>query len=70
MDFIAGLLELFGAWKVGSKNANGFIYNLICNIFWIVYVLTSGQTYGLLLVVVPMAFINMRNFFRWRKDDD
>jgi len=66
LDLIAGSLELIGLWKIGNKNRKGFLFNIICNICWIIYVFTSKSTYGLLIVVMPALIINIRNFIKWK----
>ena len=67
VDWIAGILELSGGWFVGSKNRYGFIFNLIGCICW-VYVAYDTKVYGLLVVVVPAIFVNIRNFIKWTKE--
>ena len=69
LDWIAGILELIGLWKVGDKNWKGFIFNICCGICWILYVFISGNTYGLLVVVIPAILINIRNLIKWKKGD-
>ena len=69
LDIIAGAVELIGTWIVGNKNKWGYVINLICCIIWIAYVLKSKSTYGILLIVVPAMFINIRNFIKWNKED-
>jgi nicotinamide riboside transporter PnuC len=64
IDFVAGGLELLGLWLVGSRKPIGFILNCIACIIW-VYVAISSGVYGLLLVVIPAIFINVRNFIKW-----
>jgi len=66
MDFLAGSVELFGLWKVGSGKRWGFLFGALCNALWITHVLTSRQSWGLLLVVVPALAINLRNWRAWR----
>lgn len=68
LDWVAGGLEMGGAWIVGNKNRKGFLALALCDVFWIAYVVMEGVTYGLLVVVVPMLFINLRNFIKWGKD--
>lgn len=65
IDFLAGVCELIGLWKIGSRLRSGFIWCIICNILWILYCLLSKSTYGLLLVVIPAFFINIRNLIKW-----
>ena len=69
LDFIAGITELLGLWVVGNKKSYGFIINLVCNILWIIFVLANKTTYGLLLVVIPAIFINVRNYLHWRRHE-
>jgi hypothetical protein len=70
LDLAAGAIELAGKWVTGNKNRWGHALNLLCCILWIAYVITSGTTYGILLIVVPAMFINVRNFIKWTKDDN
>ena len=70
MDWIAGTLELIGLWKVGDKNRKGFLFNITCCICWISYVLMTGHAKGILIVVIPATFINIRNFIKWGKKID
>jgi len=65
VDFIAAILELVGLYIVGNKNRFGFILNISCAVFWIIYVLSSKSAYGILIVVVPSIIINIRNFLKW-----
>jgi rRNA processing protein Gar1 len=64
MDWIAGIFELLGSWSIGSKKKIGFVCNLIGCVLW-VYVSVTYEIYGLLLVVVPALFINIRNYIKW-----
>ncbi len=68
IDFVAGATEMVGAWYVGNKRRWGFLALAACDVLWIVYVLSQQVAYGLLLVVVPMLFINIRNFVKWGRD--
>ena len=64
MDWIAGILELMGIWIVGNKKWVGFLFNMAAGAAWI-YVSIDRGIYGLLLVVIPALFINMRNMRKW-----
>lgn len=70
MDWIAAIFELSGLYIVGNKNKFGFILNILCGICWLIYVFTTRSTYGLLLVVIPALVINIRNFIKWKKEND
>ena len=67
LDFLAGGLEMGGAWVVGNKRRWGFLLLALCDVLWIVFVLSQQVVYGLLLVVVPMLGVNLRNFIKWGK---
>ncbi len=69
MDLLAGLFELLALWLLGRKQKIGFLLGAVCNVLWMVYVLSTGHTYGLLLVVVPAFAINLKNFNKWRSDE-
>ena len=66
MDWLAGLFELFGLYVLGNKKDFGFILNVCGNIIWII-VAFKMKIYGLLLVVIPAIFINIRNYKKWSK---
>jgi hypothetical protein len=58
---------LVACWLIGSKRRYAFLIGLVGNLVWIVYVVTSASAHGLLLVCIPMAGINIRNFLKWGK---
>lgn len=68
LDWFASAFELIGGWLVGNKVRWGFVCFLLCNVCWIMYVVITRSTYGLLLVVVPSTLINIRNFIRWSQN--
>ena len=68
MDFIIAAFELAGGWVVGNKNKIGFILLMVSNVGWVAWVLITGQTYGLLLVVIPAFVINVRNYMKWNRE--
>lgn len=68
MDFIIAALELSGGWVVGNKNKIGFLLLMASNVGWVLWVLITKQTYGLLLVVIPAFVINIRNYIKWLKE--
>jgi len=67
MDWLAGILELFGGWLVGNKKKIGFISNILGCSIWI-YVALTTHVYGLLIVVIPALFVNTRNYIKWRRE--
>jgi len=69
LDIAAGIIELAGKWVTGNKNRWGHALNSVCCVLWIAYVIEIRHTPGLLFVVVPALFINVRNFVKWTKDD-
>ena len=69
MDLIAGFCELLGLYIVGSKKRKGFIINIVCNVLWI-YVAYKTKVFGLLLVVIPAMFINLKNYIVWGQDEN
>lgn len=69
MDWLAGVIELLAGWIIGNKRKVGFILLAICDIIW-AYVAISREVYGLLLVVIPAFFINIRNYRKWKRGID
>jgi len=68
IDWVAGAFELSGSWKTGNKKKIGFVLNLLGSIAWI-YVAFNSHVYGLLLVVIPAIFINIRNWLKWNAEE-
>ena len=66
LDWIAGSLELLGCWIVGNKNKYAFLCWMGCGVLWSIVAIHS-HLYGLLIVVVPGFFMNLRNFIKWSK---
>lgn len=64
MDWIAGIFELAGLYVVGNRNRIGWLFGLVGNLLW-TFLAFRLHIYGLLLVVVPAMFINIRNYRRW-----
>lgn len=64
MDIIAGFIELIAAWLVGNKNRLGFVLFILSGIIWSEVAIRT-HIYGLLIVCVPMIFINIRNYIKW-----
>ena len=69
MDYLAGICELLAVYIIGNKNKNGFLIALSCNLLWIAHVFINGETYGLLIVSTPLFFLNIINYFKWKKSE-
>lgn len=65
IDIFAGIFELIGIWRLGNKKRDSFVFFIICNILWIIAGIYY-KMYGLLIVVIPAFFINIRNFKKWK----
>jgi len=68
LSWIAGLTELLSMWLLGSKNRLGFIVSLICEVMWVGVVIQTPEVNGILVVVIPGMFLNVRGFIKWRKN--
>jgi hypothetical protein len=68
MDYIAALLDLIQLYLLGLKNKYGFIVGAMANIAWVVYMIMTNSTYGLLLITIPAFFLNVINFYKWKKN--
>ena len=64
LSWLAGGFDLAGCWLVGDKRKIGFALNFIGNLGW-VYLAITTKLYGLLLVVVPALWLNVRNYRKW-----
>ena len=67
VDWIACILELSGAWLVGNKNKYGFLLLIVGSVFWFIAG-ASSELFGLMLVSIFFALINIRNYIKWCKN--
>ena len=68
IDWIAGIVQLLAAWMVSNKRKNGHLLFMLGEVGWI-YVAIDKQVYGLLMLVFPAMFINVRNYLKWLKQE-
>ncbi len=68
-SWLASAAELTGLWMVGNKKKYGFLVSIIGNLIWVAVALLGLPATGLLLVVIPAIVINIRNFFKWKKEE-
>jgi len=68
LDFIAAAFALIGVYLVGRKNKYGFLVCMISGVIWCFVAVFTG-VYGLFLEVLPLFFLNLYNFDRWRKEE-
>ncbi len=66
LDYVAGIFDISGVWVIGNKNKYGFLLTMLGNILWVAVAFKTG-VFGLLIVVVPAIFVNIRNFIKWSK---
>jgi len=68
ISVIAGIVELLAKWMVGNKNRWGWLVHLLSGFLWTYIALNNPKIAGgLLIIVVPSYFINVRNFIKWSK---
>lgn len=70
MDFIGAILELAGKWVTGRKNRYGWLISTTASLCWILYVVISKVSYGMLIIAIPAIVINLWNFRKWSKFRD
>ena len=70
MDYLAGIFELLGLWTVGNKRRYGFIITITGLVCWLMYVILTNSTYGLMIIVIPAIVINFRNFIKWGRENE
>lgn len=69
ISYIAGVLELIGIYILGNKNRYGFLLNIIGNVLWVTVGIMNPGARGLLIVCIPLFFINIINFRKWGNDE-
>lgn len=71
ISWIANIFELTGTFVVGNKKKIGFLFNIVGNCLWIYVGIKYFKTVGGLLIVSPIAFvINIRNYRKWKKEEN
>lgn len=64
MDWIAGLAELVGKWRVGHLDWRGYVSHLLSGALW-TYIAFEKETYGLLVITVPATYLNCKFLYQW-----
>ncbi len=68
IGWVAAVFELAGVYVIGNRSRIGFVLSAVGNVLWIVFVLLSSQSWGLLLVCPVALVLNFRGWRRWRID--
>ena len=66
IDWIAGGLEIVAKVVIGRHNRWGWILSMVSGVVW-AYIAITWRMYGLLVIVVPAFYVNIRNFYKWSK---
>lgn len=69
ISWVASALELWACVAIGNKNKWGFVLMMLGGLMWMSVAIFHLPATGLLLVVVPAFFINIRNFLKWKKQE-
>jgi nicotinamide riboside transporter PnuC len=70
ISWVAGAIELLAKWLCGNKNRWGWIFHLISGILWLIVAFTNLKVAGgLLIIVIPSIYINLRNYLKWSRDE-
>ena len=68
LGILAAILEIIGAYLVGSKRVAAFYFFIGANIAWITYALLRKPFVIGLLVICPVFFcLNIRAIRKWRR---
>ncbi len=71
MSWIAGILEIIAKWLVGEKKKVGWLVHMASGVLWIIIAIQNPKIAGgLLIICIPSIFINIRNYFKWKKDEN
>jgi hypothetical protein len=66
-DILIGLIELYALWLIRNRNRYGFLLGVTAGISWILYALVNQHTYGLIIICLPAAYLNLTGFRLWGK---
>ena len=69
LSFIAAAFELLGIYLLGHRHRIGFISNMFAGILWILYVILSKNTFGLLMICSVALVLNFKGFRMWSKSE-
>jgi len=69
LTIVAAILEIGGVYFLGHKKKIGFVLGSISGVLWIAYTLITGNAIGLVMVCSVTFVLNIRGFFKWKKDE-
>ena len=68
LGILAALLEIIGAWRIGSKRVSGFWFYLVGNALWLTYAFSREPLcWGLIIISPVFVVLNFRAIVKWRK---
>jgi len=67
VQFLATVLLLSGLWLMGNKRLIGPFMTSIAEIFTTIIGITH-HTWSIVVIGVVLAFVQGRNFFKWRAE--
>jgi hypothetical protein len=69
IDWFASALELCKMGCIAKRRKEGFILGFMSCIAWLLYVILTNSTYGILLVIIPAMGLNVWGYISWGKMD-
>ena len=67
LQLLASAMSLAGLWKIDDKSVWGQGVSLVAQVPWLVMNIYCGL-WGLLPLTFAFAFVNARNFIKWRRE--
>ncbi len=69
MTWMLLAVSVAGLWTIGNKRIYGWLISLASEVLWLAYGITSAQ-YAFVVMAVVFAAVHVRNWLKWRGDDD
>jgi len=66
--WIANFLILFGMWRLGKNNKDGFVYSFLGALLWGVYGIHISSS-ALIFINAVSAAIYVRNWILWKRSN-
>ena len=67
-SWLLAILGVSGMYFVGKKTVWGWLVLLANEVIWVVYALVTQQ-YGFIVMAIAYAFVYIKSYFEWRKEE-
>jgi hypothetical protein len=67
-SWLLAILGVSGMYFVGKKTVWGWLVLLANEVIWVIYALITQQ-YGFIAMAIAYAFVYIKSYLEWRRED-